>query len=64
MTEPLMTLTDIAAAERRSERTIARWRARDPNFPRAAELPCGGRLLFRRTDVERWRARRDQRGGS
>jgi hypothetical protein len=61
MTETdLMTQAEIAVAERRSERTITRWRASDPSFPRPAELPCGGRLLFHRADYERWRERRHQ----
>lgn len=55
----LMSLTDIAAAEARSERTITRWRASDPSFPRPAQLPCGGRLLFHRSDYQRWRVARD-----
>ncbi|MFN3462681.1 MAG: helix-turn-helix transcriptional regulator [Terricaulis sp.] len=55
-----LTQAQIAALENRCERTVARWRAVDRDFPQPVDLPCGGRVLFRRADYEAWRARREE----
>jgi len=56
-----LTQAQIAALECRCERTVARWRIVDHSFPKPIALPCGGRVLFRRADYERWRDQRRQR---
>jgi predicted DNA-binding transcriptional regulator AlpA len=60
MTDELLTQTQIAVLERRSERTVARWRIVDADFPKPIPLPCAGRVMFRRADYEAWRARREK----
>lgn len=50
-TAETLTLAEIAARARRSERTIARWKTQ-PGFPKPVQLPHVDRLVFSAADIE------------
>jgi predicted DNA-binding transcriptional regulator AlpA len=56
--DPLLSWPTLSCWARLSLGTLLRLQASDPTFPPAIDV--GGRVVFRRADVERWLASRAQ----